>query len=168
MSEYNWSKFLLESIFNVCVSHFLKQLINLNFKTLPNGSLFPLLLSSLISIIIRPSFSFSAAAAAHFLQSVESFRFLHPKTHSSYIYFFFWTKQQFQLVLFPDRKMVESELKYEQMRKRRLEENKKRMEELNLKNLSRALKNGSPNPKSSPVSLFEPTIYLYNLYPRIF
>ncbi|XVF67595.1 hypothetical protein PTKIN_Ptkin10aG0133700 [Pterospermum kingtungense] len=46
--------------------------------------------------------------------------------------------------------MVESELTYEQLRKRRLEENKKRMEELNLKNLSQALKNGSPNPKSSP------------------
>ncbi|XVE66860.1 hypothetical protein DITRI_Ditri08aG0113900 [Diplodiscus trichospermus] len=44
--------------------------------------------------------------------------------------------------------MVESEITYEQLRKRRLEENKKRMEELNLKNLSQALKNGSP--KSSP------------------
>ncbi|XWS54817.1 hypothetical protein CRYUN_Cryun10bG0121800 [Craigia yunnanensis] len=44
--------------------------------------------------------------------------------------------------------MVESELTYEQMRKRRLEENKKRIEELNLKNLSQALKNASP--KSSP------------------
>ncbi|XVE66861.1 hypothetical protein DITRI_Ditri08aG0114000 [Diplodiscus trichospermus] len=44
--------------------------------------------------------------------------------------------------------MVESEIKYEQLRKRRLEENKKRIEELNLRNLFQALKNGSP--KSSP------------------
>ncbi|KAK8558601.1 hypothetical protein V6N12_041902 [Hibiscus sabdariffa] len=44
--------------------------------------------------------------------------------------------------------MAEAELTYEEMRRKRLEENKKRMEELNLKNLSQALKNKSP--KSSP------------------
>ncbi|XP_021279764.1 B3 domain-containing protein At3g19184-like isoform X3 [Herrania umbratica] len=42
--------------------------------------------------------------------------------------------------------MVAAKSTYEQMRKRRLEENKKRMEELNLKNLSQALKNTSPKP----------------------
>ncbi|MBA0782586.1 hypothetical protein Gotri_000449, partial [Gossypium trilobum] len=44
--------------------------------------------------------------------------------------------------------MAESELSYEETRKRRLEENKKRMEELNLKSLSQALK--SKSVKSSP------------------
>ncbi|GMI83652.1 hypothetical protein like AT3G19184 [Hibiscus trionum] len=44
--------------------------------------------------------------------------------------------------------MAEAELTYEEMRKKRLEENKKRMEELNLKNLSQAL--NSRTPKSSP------------------
>ncbi|XVF01242.1 hypothetical protein REPUB_Repub04eG0071200 [Reevesia pubescens] len=44
--------------------------------------------------------------------------------------------------------MEESKLSYEQVRKKRLEENKKRMEELNLKSLSQSLKNASP--KSSP------------------
>ncbi|KAE8723756.1 B3 domain-containing protein [Hibiscus syriacus] len=44
--------------------------------------------------------------------------------------------------------MAEAELSYEEMRRQRLEENKKRMEELNLKNLSQALKIKSP--KSSP------------------
>ncbi|KAK9000519.1 hypothetical protein V6N11_081012 [Hibiscus sabdariffa] len=44
--------------------------------------------------------------------------------------------------------MAEVEVTYEEMRRKRLEENKKRMEELNLKNLSQALKNKSP--KSSP------------------
>ncbi|KAK8568157.1 hypothetical protein V6N13_106091 [Hibiscus sabdariffa] len=44
--------------------------------------------------------------------------------------------------------MAEAELSYEEMRRKRLEENKKRMEELNLKNLSQALK--SKSPKSSP------------------
>ncbi|KAL4302783.1 hypothetical protein GQ457_10G020980 [Hibiscus cannabinus] len=46
------------------------------------------------------------------------------------------------------KKMAEAELSYEEMRRKRLEENKKRMEELNLKNLSQALK--SKSPKSSP------------------
>ncbi|GMI88229.1 hypothetical protein like AT3G19184 [Hibiscus trionum] len=44
--------------------------------------------------------------------------------------------------------MAEAELSYEEMRRKRLEENKKRMEELNLKNLSQALKSNTP--KSSP------------------
>ncbi|OMO94061.1 hypothetical protein CCACVL1_06206 [Corchorus capsularis] len=44
--------------------------------------------------------------------------------------------------------MVESKLTYEAMRKRRMEENKKRMEELNLKTLSQALNKASP--KLSP------------------
>ncbi|KAE8690602.1 B3 domain-containing protein [Hibiscus syriacus] len=44
--------------------------------------------------------------------------------------------------------MGEAELSYEEMRRKRLEENKKRMEELNLKSLSQALK--SKSPKSSP------------------
>ncbi|OMO85263.1 hypothetical protein COLO4_21689 [Corchorus olitorius] len=45
--------------------------------------------------------------------------------------------------------MVESKLTYEEMRKRRMEENKKRMEELNLKTLSQALNKASP--KRSPM-----------------
>lgn len=59
--------------------------------------------------------------------------------------------------------MAESELSYEEMRKRRLEENKKRMEELNLKSLSQALK--SKSVKSSPVSMlyFMHTYYFYYL-----
>ncbi|KAK8698941.1 hypothetical protein V6N13_115043 [Hibiscus sabdariffa] len=48
--------------------------------------------------------------------------------------------------------MAEAELSYEEMRRKRLEENKKRMEELNLKNLSQALK--SKSPKSSPVIIW--------------
>ncbi|KAK6241045.1 hypothetical protein SCA6_006434 [Theobroma cacao] len=50
--------------------------------------------------------------------------------------------------------MVAPKSTYEQMRKRRLEENKKRMEELNLKNLSQALKNTSPKP--SPMKQMKP------------
>ncbi|KAG6571981.1 Pentatricopeptide repeat-containing protein, mitochondrial, partial [Cucurbita argyrosperma subsp. sororia] len=46
------------------------------------------------------------------------------------------------------RKMVESNLTYEECRRQRLEENKKRMEELNLNKLADALKSSSP--KSSP------------------
>ena len=47
------------------------------------------------------------------------------------------------------RKMVESNLTYEECRRQRLEENKKRMEELNLNKLADAFKSSSP--KSSPV-----------------
>ena len=45
--------------------------------------------------------------------------------------------------------MVESNLTYEECRRQRLEENKKRMEELNLNKLADALKSSST--KSSPV-----------------
>lgn len=44
---------------------------------------------------------------------------------------------------------MESNLTYEECRRQRLEENKKRMEELNLNKLADALKSCSP--KSSPV-----------------
>ena len=47
--------------------------------------------------------------------------------------------------------MVESKRSYEECRKQRLEENKKRMEELNIGKLALALK-ASSTPKSSPVS----------------
>lgn len=45
--------------------------------------------------------------------------------------------------------MVESE--YEKIRLKRVEENKKRMIELNLNNLSQSLRLSSPSPKPSPV-----------------
>lgn len=45
--------------------------------------------------------------------------------------------------------MVES--KYEQIRLKRVEENKKRMIELNLNKLSHSLRVSSPSPKPSPV-----------------
>ncbi|GKV22502.1 hypothetical protein SLEP1_g32367 [Rubroshorea leprosula] len=50
--------------------------------------------------------------------------------------------------------MVESEPIYEQLRKRRLEENKKRMEELNLNKLAQAFHQSSP--KSSPAKQVKP------------
>ncbi|KAE8698630.1 B3 domain-containing protein [Hibiscus syriacus] len=50
--------------------------------------------------------------------------------------------------------MAEAELSYEEMRRKRLDENQKRMEELNLKCLSQALK--SKRPKSSPVIIWKP------------
>ncbi|KAF3435389.1 hypothetical protein FNV43_RR22478 [Rhamnella rubrinervis] len=50
--------------------------------------------------------------------------------------------------------MVESKLRYEECRRQRLEENKKRMKELNLSNLAQALKTSSP--KSSPVRQVKP------------
>ncbi|KAL5855606.1 hypothetical protein ACOSQ3_005441 [Xanthoceras sorbifolium] len=46
--------------------------------------------------------------------------------------------------------MVESKLTYEECRRQRLEENKKRMEELNLTNLSHSLKT-THSPKPSPI-----------------
>lgn len=52
--------------------------------------------------------------------------------------------------------MVEPKRSYEECRRQRLEENKKRMEELNLGKLAQALKASSP--KSSPVCLI--TLYL--------
>ena len=48
-------------------------------------------------------------------------------------------------------KMVESKQSYEECRRKRIEENKKRMEELNLGKLALAFK-ASTTPKSSPVS----------------
>lgn len=48
-------------------------------------------------------------------------------------------------------KMVMSKVKYEELRKQRVEENKRRLEELHLPLLSQALKNASPKP--SPVSI---------------
>ena len=51
--------------------------------------------------------------------------------------------------------MVESKRSYEECRKQRLEENKKRMEELNIGKLALALK-ASSTPKSSPVSFIAP------------
>lgn len=51
--------------------------------------------------------------------------------------------------------MVESKRSYEECRKQRLEENKKRMEELNIGKLALALK-ASSTPKSSPVSFITP------------
>ncbi|XP_048336845.2 B3 domain-containing protein At3g19184 isoform X2 [Ziziphus jujuba] len=50
--------------------------------------------------------------------------------------------------------MVESKLTYEECRRQRLEENKKRMEELNLSKLAQSLKTSSP--KSSPVKRIKP------------
>ncbi|XP_060962340.1 B3 domain-containing protein At3g19184-like isoform X2 [Cannabis sativa] len=50
--------------------------------------------------------------------------------------------------------MVESKLGYEESRKQRLEENKKRMEDLNLTKLAQALK--TPTPKSTPVKQAKP------------
>ncbi|XP_062091718.1 B3 domain-containing protein At3g19184-like [Humulus lupulus] len=50
--------------------------------------------------------------------------------------------------------MVKSKLGYEECRKQRLEENKKRMEELNLTKLAQALK--TPTPKSTPVKQGKP------------
>ena len=47
--------------------------------------------------------------------------------------------------------MVESKLTYEECRRQRVEENKKRMEELNLCKLAEDLKASSP--KSTPVSV---------------
>ena len=52
--------------------------------------------------------------------------------------------------------MVESKRSYEECRKQRLEENKKRMEELNIGKLALALKASSTTPKSSPVSFITP------------
>lgn len=48
--------------------------------------------------------------------------------------------------------MVESKLTYEECRRQRMEENKKRMEELKLNVLARSLK--TPVSKPSPVTLF--------------
>ncbi|XP_011083860.1 B3 domain-containing protein At5g42700 [Sesamum indicum] len=53
--------------------------------------------------------------------------------------------------------MVMSKVKYEALRQQRMEENKKRMEELHLPLLSQALKNAS-SPKSSPMKKTKPRI----------
>lgn len=54
--------------------------------------------------------------------------------------------------------MVESKRSYEECRKQRLEENKKRMEELNIGKLALALKASSPN--TSPVKFIIITLSL--------
>lgn len=51
--------------------------------------------------------------------------------------------------------MAKSKLSYEESRRQRLEENKKRMEALNLPQLAQALKTTS-SPKPSPVSKPKP------------
>ncbi|KAL0351986.1 UNVERIFIED_CONTAM: B3 domain-containing protein [Sesamum calycinum] len=60
--------------------------------------------------------------------------------------------------------MVMSKVKYEALRQQRLEENKKRMEELHLPLLSQALKNAS-SPKSSPMKKTKPRIARTELVP---
>ncbi|KAL0360817.1 UNVERIFIED_CONTAM: B3 domain-containing protein [Sesamum radiatum] len=60
--------------------------------------------------------------------------------------------------------MVMSKVKYEALRQQRLEENKKRMEELHLPLLSQALKNAS-SPKSSPMKRTKPRIARTELVP---
>ncbi|KAL0351987.1 UNVERIFIED_CONTAM: B3 domain-containing protein [Sesamum calycinum] len=60
--------------------------------------------------------------------------------------------------------MVMSKGKYEALRQQRLEENKKRMEELHLPILSQALKNAS-SPKSSPMKKTKPRIARTELVP---
>lgn len=59
--------------------------------------------------------------------------------------------------------MVESE--YEQIRLKRVEENKKRMIELNLNKLSQSLRLSSPSPKPSPVY---PLSFFYFLISFVF
>ena len=59
--------------------------------------------------------------------------------------------------------MVESKRSYEECRKQRLEENKKRMEELNIGKLALALK-ASSTPKSSPVSFITPLSLSLSLF----
>lgn len=56
--------------------------------------------------------------------------------------------------------MVESKRSYEECRRQRLEENKKRMEELNIGKLALALK-ASSTPKSSPVYLHNSSFALF-------
>lgn len=59
---------------------------------------------------------------------------------------------RFSISLFQNpKKMVESELSYEQIRLNRVEENKKRMGELNLNKLAQSLRVSSSS-KSSPVT----------------
>lgn len=57
--------------------------------------------------------------------------------------------------------MVESKLTYEECRRQRLEENKKKLEELNLTKLAQALK--TPTPKKSPVCLVYLFLFLFSL-----
>ncbi|KAK6160727.1 hypothetical protein DH2020_004108 [Rehmannia glutinosa] len=60
--------------------------------------------------------------------------------------------------------MVMSKVKYEALRQQRLEENKKRMEELHLPLLSQAIRNAS-SPKSSPMKKTKPRISRKELVP---
>lgn len=60
--------------------------------------------------------------------------------------------------------MVMSKVKYEELRQQRLEENKKRMEELNLPLLTQALKLSS-SPKPSPVRFYAPSFLSFAVLP---
>jgi hypothetical protein len=76
----------------------------------------------------------------------------------SYIFIRKKIREKIGFVWLDRRKMVESKRSYEECRKQRLEENKKRMEELNIGKLALALKASSPN--SSPVKFIIITLSL--------